>query len=147
MSFLPIRTHWVSRGITLSAQILAGQAAEVALKYAYEFEHSDKTAPQIHWLDDLYSRLSEGVKKRIEEDYSIRKQRHGHSLWPGWETAEEVFRSARDYPVRSRYAMEEGQPDWQSQPIFLREAVCSVLASLGQNVQWGTGSSNETQRQ
>ena len=130
-----------SLGITLSAQILAGHAAEVALKYAYECEHRDKTAPQSHWLNDLYSVLPEGARKRIEDDYSIRKQRHRNSRWPGWETAEEVFRSARDYPVRSRYATEEGQPDWQSQPIFLREAVCSVLASLGHNVHWGSGSS------
>ena len=129
-----------SLGITLSAQVLAGQAAELALKYAYECEHRE-TAPQIHWLDDLYSRLSDSVKKRIEEDYSTRKQRHGASPWPGWETAEDVFHSARDYPVRSRYAIEEGQPDWQSQPVFLREAVCSVLASLGQNVHWGSVSS------
>ncbi len=125
-----------SIGITLSAQVLAGQAAELALKYAYECEHGDKAAPQIHWLDDLFSLLSDEMKKAIEEDYSIRKQRHSSSPWPGWETAEEVFRSARDYPVRSRYATEEGQPDWRFQPIFLREAVCSVLASLGYNIRW-----------
>ena len=130
-----------SLGITLSAQVLAGQAAELALKYAYEGEHRDEPAPRTHRLDSLYLQLSDDVKRRIEEDYSIRKQRHGDSPWPGWETAEGVFRSSRDYPVRPRYATEEGQPDWQSQPVFLREAVCSVLASLGYNVHWGSGPS------
>ena len=129
-----------SLGITLSAQVLAGQAAELALKYVYEREHRDEPAPTTHRLDYLYSLLSDGMKKRIEEDYSIRKQLHGDSPWPGWETAEGVFRSNRDYPVRPRYATEEGQPDWKWQPVLFREAVCSVLASLGYNVNWGSGS-------
>ena len=62
-----------SLGITLSAQVLAGQAAELALKYVYEREHRDEPAPTTHRLDYLYSLLSDGMKKRIEEDYSIRK--------------------------------------------------------------------------
>ena len=124
----------LSLGITLTAQVLAGQAAELALKYAYEREQLDEPAPTTHRLDYLFSLLSDTVKKRIEEDYSMRKQRHGEAIWPGWETAEEVFHSAKDYPVRPRYATEAGQPDWESQPIFLREAVCSGLASLGYNV-------------
>ena len=126
-----------SIGITLSAQIVAGQAAELALKYAFQVENPDKVAPQIHWLDDLYRRLSSNRKNQIEGDYSLRKSRHSSHPWPGWQTAEEVFRSGRDYPVLFRYATEEGQAPYEVQPVFLREAVCSVLASLGANVRWG----------
>ncbi len=128
-----------SLGITLAAQILAGQAAELALKYVFEQENPSKTAPQIHRLDILYSKLSEWSKKMVEADYLNRKRLHDALLWPGYETAEEVFRTSRDYPVWARYATEGGQQSVQLQPIFLREAVCSVLASGGYNVHWGTG--------
>ncbi len=126
-----------SIGITLSAQIIAGQAAELALKYAFEVEYPIKSAPSIHRLDDLYSQLSKERKNRIERDYSTRKQRHNSPPVPGWETAQEVFDSCRDYPVLFRYATEEGQSPYEVRPILLREAVCSVLASLEVNVRWG----------
>ena len=35
-----------------------------------------------------------------------------------------------------RYATEEGTNIGYSQPIFLREAICSVLNSLGVPVKW-----------
>ena len=129
-----------SIGITLSAQIVAGQAAELALKYAIEFEDPDRSAPPTHRLDDLYGKLSSDRKDAIEQDYSKRKSCHTLPR-QGWQPAGEVFGSARDYPVLFRYATEEGQASYEMQPVFLREAVCSVLASLGANVRWGSGSS------
>ena len=129
-----------SLGVTLSAQILAGQAAELALKYAYEQENPSKTAPQIHRLDSLYFKLGEETRRNVEDDFATRKERHSNFIWPGWETAKEVFYSARDYPVWARYATEEQHQPREFQPILLREAVCSVLASMGYNVRWGVGS-------
>ena len=132
-----------SIGITLSAQILAGQAAELALKYAYESEHpnANKGAPGGHDLDVLFKQLSQDRKIKIEQDYAVRIRRHTSPPTEGWETVEEAFRSGRNYPVLFRYATEEGQEFHYMEPIFLREAICSVLASLGANVRWGASSS------
>ena len=113
-------------GISISAQILAGQAAELVLKYAYEAENS-KTAPQTHELDALYRLLSQDRKAKIEEEYAVRIQRHESSPGEGWKTAKQAFLSGKDYPVRFRYATEEGQSPSCVEPIFLREAICSVL--------------------
>ena len=133
---LPIYSY--SLGITLSAQILAGQAAELALKYAFEIDHSDRSAPPTHELGDLYSRLSQERKLTIEDDYSRRKHRHDTPQICGWQSAQELFLSATHYPVLFRYATEEGQPPYEVHPIFLREAICSVLSTLGINVRWGS---------
>ena len=126
----------LSLGITLSAQILAGQAAELAIKYVYQVEHP--TAPPLegHFLDDLFLKLSSDRRGKVEEDYGVRMRHHGSQPIPGWGTAQEVFRAGRKYPVLFRYATEEGQSPYEVQPIFLREAVCSVLASIGTNVSW-----------
>ena len=134
-------TGGYSIGITLSAQILAGQAAELGLKYVYEAENPRVGAPRGHQLDALYEKLTKNTKARIEEDYTVRREQHDSSPGEGWKTVEAVFRSAKDYPVIFRYATEEGQAFPYMEPIFLREAVCSVMASLGINIRWGTGSS------
>lgn len=128
-----------SLGIMIAAQILAGQAAELAIKYVYQIEYP--TAPPLegHFLDDLYVKLSNDRRVRVEKDYAIRMRHHSSQPIPGWRTAEQTFRSGRNYPVLFRYATEEGQSPYEVQPIFLREAVCSVLASVGTNVRWGAG--------
>ncbi len=131
-------TGGYSLGIFLSAQILAGQAAELALKYAYEQEHPDKTAGTKHDLAALYDQLSVARKDRIEADYATRIQRHESSPGNDWGTVRQAFQSGKDYPVLFRYATEEGQTIPWVEPIFLREAVCSVLASLGFNIRWGS---------
>ena len=136
---LPLNAY--SFGMIQSAQILAGQAAELALKYAFESKKPQDIAPTIHELDCLYELLSDDRKEKTEEDYSLRKQRHSSPPISGWQTAEEVFCSARDYPVLFRYLTEEGVSSFEVQPQFLREAVCSVLATLSVNVRWGSGSS------
>ena len=128
-----------SIGIMLSAQILAGQAAELALKFAYEAENPNQAAPKSHELSGLYERLSQDRKDKIEKDYAIRIQRRESLPSDGWQTVEQVFRSGKDYPVHFRYLAEEGRTLPYTQPIFFREAVCSVLASLGTNIRWGTG--------
>ena len=128
-------TGGYSLGISISAQIIAGQAAELSLKYAYEAEHPNKYAETTHRLDVLYNQLSQDRKKRIEEDYAERMQRYDRSPQEGWETAQKVFHSGRDYPVLFRYATEEGRDIPFMQPVFLREAVCSVLASLETNIR------------
>ena len=125
-----------SIGIHLAAQMLASHAAELALKYAYESENPNQSAEKTHRLDILYYKLSQEKKDRIEADFA---KRHGQVSEPGdgWKTAEEVFHSGKDYPVLFRYATEEGCPNFHVKPIFFRDAVCSVMASLGHNIRWG----------
>ena len=126
-----------SLGVTLSAQILAGQAAELVLKYAYESDNPARIAPDIHDLHELFKQLPMSRKERIEEDYAARVKTHESPPGEAWKTAALVFHSGRNYSVRFRYLTEEGQTlDWV-EPPFLKEAVCSVLASLGTNIRWG----------
>ena len=126
-----------SIGITQSAQVLAGLAAELALKYAYEADHPSAVAPRTHKLyDKLYRKLSAIRRQEVEADYAVRIQRHQSDPDEGWKTTCQVFRSANDYFEQWRYATEEGSVISYSQPIFLREAVCSVLKTLGANVTW-----------
>ena len=127
----------ISIGITQSAQVIAGLAAELALKYVYEIENPTAVAPQTHKLyDKLYSKLSTNRRDSVEADYAVRIQRHQFEPEQGWKTAEQVFQSANDYFERWRYATEEDTANAYSQPVFLREAICSVLKILGVNISW-----------
>ena len=126
-----------SIGMTVSAQVIAGLAAELALKCVYEIENPTAVAPQTHKLyDKLYSKLSTNRRDSVEADYAVRIQRHQFEPEQGWKTAEQVFQSANDYFERWRYATEEDTANAYSQPVFLREAICSVLKTLGVNISW-----------
>ena len=124
-----------SFGITQSAQILAGQAAELALKWAFEAENPDKIAASTHRLDCLFNSLSSDRKQNIEDDYASRIRQYRSLPIEGWRTAKQVFLSGGDYPVLFRY-LTEGPPSFEVQPQYLREAVCSVLVSLGFKTEW-----------
>ena len=130
-----------SIGMIQSAQVLAGLAAELALKYVYEIEHPDAVAPQTHKLyDDLYSKLSVNRRDEIEADYAVRIQRHERLPDEGWKTSEQAFQSANNYFLDWRYMAEEGNVIPYAQPVFLREAICSVLKTLGINIRWSEAS-------
>ena len=117
-----------SIGITQSAQVIAGLAAELALKYVYEIENPNAIASQTHKLyDKLYSKLSAKRRDNVEADYAVRIQRHQSGPDEGWKTAKQVFQSANDYFEKWRYATEEDAVITYSQAIFLREAICSVF--------------------
>ena len=123
--------------MTVSAQVIAGLGAELALKYVYEIENPSATAPQTHKLyDKLYSKLSANRRDNVETDYAVRIQRHQSEPDQGWKTAEQVFQSANDYFEKWRYVTEEDTVITYSQPVFLREAICSVLKTLGVNISW-----------
>ena len=129
----------LSLGTTVSAQVLAGLAAELALKYAYEADYPRRVAPGTHKLySGLYSKLSDDRKRVIETDYIERVQRHSQKPSDGWETAERVFRSANNYFEYWRYIVEPGQENIHVEPIFLREATASVLKTLGCNIRWSS---------
>ncbi len=123
-----------SIGMIQSAQVLAGLAAELALKYVYEIERPDAVAPQTHKLyDDLYSELPVKRRNEIEADYAVRIQQHKRLPDEGWKTAEQAFQSANNYFLDWRY-MAEGNVIPYAQPVFLKEAIRSVLKTLGINI-------------
>ncbi len=127
----------ISIGMTQSAQVIAGLAAELALKYVYEIENPTAVAPQTHKLyDKLYNKLPTNRRDNVEADYAVRIQRHQSEPEKCWKTAQQVFKSANDYFEKWRYATEEDTVITYSQPIFLREAICSVLSTLGVNISW-----------
>ncbi len=130
-------------GILSSAFLLTAHAAELALKLAYENENPDKTALQVHYLDELYGELATSRRLDIETEYSMRIGLHESTPIPGWQSAEEVFSSGREYPVELRFLTEEGQSPFEIHPNFLREAVCSVLGSLGTKVKMSPAFSGE----
>ena len=130
-----------SIGMTQSAQVIAGLAAELALKYAYETEHPTDVASPTHKLyDELYSKLSETRRGNVEADYAVRIQRHQSNPDEGWKTAKQVFQSANDYFEKWRYATEEDIVIPYSKPVFLREAIFSVLKTLDDNISWSEAS-------
>lgn len=122
-------------GALSSSFLLAAHAAELALKLAYEYENPQKTALSKHYLDKLYRELTTTRKLNIETEYTKRIGLHESTSIHGWQSAEEVFSTGRDFPVLLRYLTEEGQPPFGIHPNFLREAVCSVLGSIGTNVR------------
>lgn len=133
---LPV-SQTLSLGTTVSAQVLAGLAAELTLKYAYEADHPCKAAPGTHELyRRLYRKLSDDRKRVIEADYAERIRRKPQRPSAGWETAEKAFRSANNYFEYWRYIVEPGQENSYVEPIFLREATASVLKTLGCNIRW-----------
>ena len=129
-----------SIGMIQSAQVLAGLAAELALKYVYEIEYPDAVAPQTHKLyDDLYSKLPVKRRNKIEADYAVRIQQHKRLPDEGWKTSEQAFQSANNYFLDWRYVA-EGNDIPYAQPVFLREAICSVLKTLDINIRWSEAS-------
>ena len=68
-------TGGYSIGMFQSAQVLAGLAAELALKLAYEHERPGVSAPDTHDLFSLYKRLTVERKAEIEADYLVRLDR------------------------------------------------------------------------
>ena len=125
-----------SLGIMQSAQVLVGLAAELSLKYAFESEHPNTVAPSSHKLHSLYCGLSKEKRTAIESDYSERIKGRKDNPPVGWRKAKQVFQASDNYFVDWRYLSEEGRNVSDAFPIWLREAVCSVLASLDIKITW-----------
>ena len=131
-----------SLGITQGAQVLAGLAAELALKFVWEYEHPGQSASRTHKLHNLFRSISPQRKNEMEADYKVRLQRHTNMPASGWQTIEEVFRTTNDYFENWRYVSEEGVRIPWTEPRFLREAICSVLKTAGVNVTWDPEAAN-----
>ena len=134
-----------SLGITQGAQVLGGLAAELALKYLWEDENPGQSAPGTHELHNLFRSISSQRRDEIESDYQVRLQRHDNMPASGWQTVDEVFQKTNDYFEHWRYVSEEGASIPYTEPRFLREAVCSVLRTIGVNITWDAGATNAEQ--
>ena len=134
-----------SLGITQGAQVLAGLAAELALKYVWEDENSGQSAAGTHKLHNLFRSISRTRRDEMDADYKVRLQRHANKPPSGWQTLDDVFRTTNDYFESWRYVSEEGAHIPYVEPRFLREAVCSVLKTMGVNVNWATESASAEQ--
>ena len=125
-----------SIGMFQSVQVLVGLAAELALKFAYEQENANVRAPNKHDLFDLYHKLSNERRSKIETDYLVRLRRRETAPAATWQTAEGAFKAARNHFVNWRYAS-EGKPIGYFQPVILIEAICSLCKTLGMNISLG----------
>ena len=128
-----------SLGVTVSAQVLAGQATELSLKLLYE-EKTHKLASQNHDLYSEWNRLPSNVKQQVQQNYEVRIKRHMPLNQPKWSQLSELLISCRRYSIDWRYITEDDpQRHMDSSPILLREGVCSMMGILGYNINWSGG--------
>ena len=125
-----------SLGVTISAQVLAGQAAELGLKLLYE-EKTQRSAIRNHDLYDQWTKLPTNVRQMVQERYELRIKRHMPLNQPKWTRLSELLVSCRRYAIDWRYVTEDDPQRYlDTSPVLLREAVCSVMSVLGYNINW-----------
>ena len=89
-------------GTMVAAVIISAQCAELLLKYKIEREgHPIK---RTHDLYDLYKTLKDESKVAIQKEFD--EQASTATLPNGWDSAEAVFKKARNALVNWRYAVE-----------------------------------------
>ena len=111
--------------------VVMALAAELALKVAYEQQYPEP-APRIHDLQELFDKLCEETKRKIEVKYGVLlKKYQQHSLEKGcsledyWATASQLFKKCKDTFVDWRYIEEEGQPP---DPFIMRATLLGYAA-------------------
>lgn len=106
--------------------VLVSLAAELALKFAYELEKSEKIATTNHDLEYWFKKLSETLRKSVESHYS-------HLATPpqnGWMTAADAFEKCKNSSLEWRYIVEEGEgPQDIMRATYLKYATLSVVAA------------------
>ena len=104
--------------------VLAGLAAELALKWLWEWDNHPRSSKGCHDLLILFNELSEDLKEKVRAAYLQR----ACPSEPGWESADEVFNICRNAFVDWRYVVEEGGfKDYVMHATYLNHATRSVL--------------------
>ena len=104
--------------------VLAGLAAELALKWLWERDNHPCSAKSCHDLVILFNELSEDLKGKIKAGYL----RRALPCEPGWESADRVFNICSKAFVEWRYIVEEGGfKDYIMHVTYLNHATRSVL--------------------
>ena len=118
-------------GIQISMTILTAQAAELAIKYAFEQEHPKKVAPRTHDLYELYRSLSMERRRIIENDYLLRVKRLSAPPPADRRTVERLFLEEAD-TLNWRYVAEHKESGEMitTFPIPFMEAAFSVLSTV-----------------
>ena len=116
-------------GITVSYVVLCAHAAELVLKYKLQYD--GKPFKRIHDLYCLYQPLSDESKVAIQREFDWLISKTPVETYSGlfdkWDSAESVFRSARDIYVKWRYIVEKVPNPCGVDPFALYTAVRSVL--------------------
>ena len=104
--------------------VLAGLAAELALKWLWERDNQPSSSKSCHDLLVLFNELSEDLKGKIRASYLLR----ACPCEPGWESADKVFKICKNSFVDWRYVVEEGGfKDYVMHATYLNHATLSVL--------------------
>ena len=104
--------------------VLAGLAAELALKWLWERDNHPSSSKSCHDLLILFDELSEDLKGKIRAAYLQR----ACPCEPGWESADKVFKICKNAFVDWRYVVEEGGfKDYVMHATYLHHATRSVL--------------------
>ena len=104
--------------------VLAGLAAELALKWLWERDNHPCSSKNCHDLLILFNELSEELKGKIRAGYLKR----AFPCEPGWESADRVFKVCKNAFVDWRYVVEQGGfKDYIMHVTYLNHATRSVL--------------------
>ena len=119
-----------SFGYSLVMTIIAAQAAELAMKFAFEQEHPSEVAPRTHDLYDLFLGLSTERRESVKEEYRANVKSHGNLVPTDRRDVESLFLEEAD-ALNWRYQAEgkESQIS-QSYPLLLLEATLCVLSTI-----------------
>jgi HEPN domain-containing protein len=109
-------------GTMIAATIISAQCAELLLKY--KIEREGHCIGNTHDLYDLYKTLAEESKKAIEKEFA--EQTSKIAPPDGWNTAESVFRKARNALVDWRYSVESTTEP----PLLYFHALYTAAASV-----------------
>ena len=141
---LPHSPRWLAQGISRGKQkvanldshqrqklgkyqgrvVLAGLAAELALKWLWERDNQPSSSKCGHNLLMLFNELSEDLKCKIRAAYVLL----ACPCEPGWESADKVFKICQNSFVDWRYVVEEGGfKDYVMHATYLNHATLSVL--------------------
>ena len=88
-------------GAIASSIVISGHCAELLLKY--KIEQEGRTFKITHDLYNLYRKLKEESKERIQEEFNELKSASEITLGDGWNSAESVFEKARKASVNWRF--------------------------------------------
>ena len=118
-------------GIQIAMTILIAQAAELAIKYAFEQEIPKKVAPRTHDLYELYRSLSMERRRIIENHYLLRIKRLSAPPPADRQIVESLFLEEAD-ALNWRYVAEHKESGVMitTFPVPFMEAAFSVLSTI-----------------
>ncbi len=113
--------------------VLLALAVELALKFAYEQDHADESAPATHDLHKLFQKLNGGRKQSIEANYKPLFQEHKRALKERgeslpdqcWGTIGKLLKRCKDASIDWRFIEEAGRLPTK----FVMQATCLSLGA------------------